>query len=87
MRIDVYRWGSAGRPDDDGVADAVDDWLEDALCAVPLPDGFFARLGRLSELPPGRDDDRGRDGRCAPTRGLAGTAPRDRASRRGPATR
>jgi hypothetical protein len=81
MKSDVNRWGSDGASFGDA-ADGSDHWLEDALCGVPLPEGFFARLRRLSDAPPACDDDRDRSGRCAPTRGLAGTLPRSGASSR-----
>ena len=32
--------------------DAVDHWLDEALRAVPLPDGFFARMSTLADSAP-----------------------------------
>lgn len=32
--------------------DAVDHWIDQALRAVPLPDGFLTRMTRLAERPP-----------------------------------
>ena len=71
--------GAAGN---DPATIAADHWLDDALRSVPLPDGFFARLCRLSDAPQLRDEDRDHNGRFAPTRGLAGTVPRNGASNR-----
>ena len=94
MTFDMYSWGSYGSAGDFGSADrfgsadVVDHWLDDALRAVPLPDGFFARLSRLADAPPERSDDRDGNDRLAPahkatTRGLSSvTRPRE-ASRRG----
>ena len=87
MSTELYRWGSDGASGDYAAADVTDHWLDDALRGVPLPEGFLARLSRLSEAPPARDEDRDHDGRFAPTRGLAGTAPRGGASKRDIRTR
>jgi hypothetical protein len=54
MTFDMYRSGG------DPLEDAVDHWLDEALRAVPLPDGFFARMCTLADAPPDRAD--GRDG-------------------------
>jgi hypothetical protein len=35
--------------DDEVSADAVDHWLDEALRAVPLPDGFLTRMRTLAE--------------------------------------
>ncbi len=45
---------------DDPSERAVDHWLDDALRAVPLPDGFFARMCTLADAPPDHAD--GMDG-------------------------
>jgi hypothetical protein len=82
MKSNLNRWGSDGAPGDYAATDMTDHWLDGALRGVPLPEGFFARLSRLSEAPPARDEDRDHNGRFAPTRGLAGTAPRGGASKR-----
>jgi hypothetical protein len=54
MTFDMYRTC------DDRSEDTVDHWLDEALRAVPLPDGFFARMCTLADAPPDRAD--GRDG-------------------------
>ncbi len=72
MTFDMNTWGGDNLWGSGPSTDAVDHWLDDALRAVPLPDGFFARLSRLSDSPPERADDREHDGRLAPTRGVAG---------------
>ncbi len=86
MNIESNRWGSDGASGDGAngypASDVTDHWLDDALRGVPLPEGFLARLSRLSEAPPARDEDRDHNGRFVPTRGLAGTAPRGGASKR-----
>ena len=56
MTFDANNWGS------DPSADVVDHWLDEALRAVPPPDGFFARLSRLADSPPERADERDLDG-------------------------
>lgn len=76
MTLDMNTWGS-GPPDD-----AVDSWLDDALRAVPLPDGFFARLSRLADAPPEIADERDRNDSLTRTRGLSGTSRRYEASTR-----
>jgi len=76
MNFEMNTWG------DYSSADAVDHWLDDALRAVPLPDGFFERLSRLSDSPPERADDRDHDGHLAPNRGVAGTSRRLESSTR-----
>lgn len=89
MTFDIYSWGSNGSAGDYGSADrfgsadVVDHWLDDALRAVPLPDGFLARVSRLAEAPPERSDDRDDNDRLAPTRGLSSATRRREASRRG----
>jgi hypothetical protein len=79
MTFDMYTWGDPSR-------DAVDHWLDDALRAVPLPDGFLARVGKLAERPPecseGRDDAGRRGSAHASTRGLADVSRRLEASHR-----
>lgn len=86
MTFDLNRWGSDGASDGNGAPDLTDHWLDDALRAVPLPDGLLGRLAKLADLPPGRSDshdgERGRNDRFAPTRGLSGTVPRGGASSR-----
>lgn len=82
MTFDLNRWGSDCIPGENGAPDVADHWLDDTLRGVPLPDGFLARLSRLSDAPPARDEDRDHNGRFAPTRGLSGTAPRGGASTR-----
>lgn len=54
MTFDMYR-SYDGRS-----ADAADHWLDEALRAVPLPDGFFVRMCTLADAPPDGAD--GRDG-------------------------
>jgi hypothetical protein len=54
MTFDMYR------SCDDPLDGAVDHWLDQALRAVPLPDGFFSRMCTLADAPPDRAD--GRDG-------------------------
>jgi len=76
MTCNLNIWGS------DPSADAVDHWLDDALRAVPVPDGFLARVIRLADAPPEQADDRDHDGPLAHTRGLADSARRHEASRR-----
>jgi hypothetical protein len=84
MTFDMYTWGDPSR-------DAVDHWLDEALRAVPLPDGFIARLSRmadrqLADRPPensdGRDDAGRRASAHASTRGLADVSRRWDASSR-----
>lgn len=79
MTFDMYTWGDPSR-------DAVDHWLDEALRAVPLPDGFLARLSQLADRPPehtdGRDDAGRRGPASASTRGLADVSRRLEASRR-----
>jgi hypothetical protein len=74
MTFDIYSWGS------EASFDAMDHWLDDALRAVPLPDGFFARLNRLAEGPPDRADDKEDSDRPKPTRGLSGSSRRFQSS-------
>lgn len=66
----------------DSSLDGLDHWLDAALCAVPLPDGFFTRLRRIADASPHRVDDRDRNGHVAPLRDLAGAARRYEASPR-----
>lgn len=79
MTFEMYTWGDPSR-------DAVDHWLDEALRAVPLPDGFMARLSQLAERPPESSDSMDDAGRRAPkhaaTRGLADVSRRLEASRR-----
>ena len=51
MTFDMTIWGSDNLWSGGSPADTVDHWLDDALRAVPLPDGFFARLNRLADAP------------------------------------
>jgi len=76
MTFDLNIWGS------EASADVADHWLDDALRAVPLPDGFLARVSRLADAPTERADDRDHDGPLAPTRGLVGSTRRHEASTR-----
>jgi hypothetical protein len=76
MTFDMYTWG-------DPSSDAVDHWLDDALRAVPLPDGFLARLSRLADRPPEHTGDRDDSDRRAATRGLSDVSRRHEASKRG----
>jgi hypothetical protein len=79
MTFDMHTWGDYSSADgfDHGPAgDAIDHWLDDRLRAVPLPDGFFARLRRLADPAPDVADDRGDNGRRgqahhSSTRGLS----------------
>ena len=82
MTFDLHIWGGDNNSGSDPSADAVDHWLDEALRAVPLPDGFFARLSRLADAPPERADERDLDGPIAPTRGLSGRSWRCEASNR-----
>jgi hypothetical protein len=75
MTFDMYIWG-------DPSSDAADHWLDDALRAVPLPDGFLARLSRLADPPLEAPDDRDDNGHRTPTRGLADVSRRYEASSR-----
>lgn len=79
MTFDMYTWGDPSR-------DAVDHWLDEALRAVPLPDGFLARVSQLADRPPERSDprdDAGHRGSAHPsTRGLSDVSRRLDASRR-----
>jgi hypothetical protein len=52
MTFDMYRLC------DDPLDGAVDHWLDEALRAVPLPDGFFLRMSTLADAPPDRADGR-----------------------------
>ncbi len=79
MTFDMYTWG-------DSSPDAVDHWLDEALRAVPLPDGFLARVSQLADRPPEQSDRRDDDGRrtvaCpTSTRGLADVSRRIEAPR------
>lgn len=86
MTFDLDRWAGDGASDGDGAPDVADHWLDDALCAVPLPEGFLGRIAKLADAQPGRNDfyegERDRNDRFAPTRGLSGTTPRGGASSR-----
>jgi hypothetical protein len=82
MTFDLPIWRGDNAWGDCPSADAADHWLDDALRAVPLPDGFFARLSRLADAPPERADDSDHNGRLAPTRGVAGTSRRFESSTR-----
>jgi hypothetical protein len=86
MTFDLDRWAGDGASSGDGAPEAADHWLDDALRAVPLPDGFLGRLAKLADAPAGRaetyDGERDRNDRFAATRGLAGTKPRGGASSR-----
>lgn len=66
MRLDVDNWGN------EPPCETVDHWLDEALRAVPLPDGFFARLHRLADVPVERADENDYVGRRRELRGLSG---------------
>lgn len=86
MTFDMTIWGSENPWSGGSSADAVDHWLDDALRSVPLPDGFFARLNRLTDAPTERTSrERAEDAdvngdhtavKHAATRGLVGTTRR-----------
>ena len=87
MTFEMYRPGEDSLADGPS-ADVVDHWLDEALRAVPLPDGFFARMCTLADSPPDRADDSRADGRDnsahpLPQRRTDGTSRRSEASTRG----
>lgn len=86
MTFDLDRWAGDGASSGQGAPDVADHWLDDALRAVSLPDGFFGRLAKLADAPLGRSDsydgERDRNDRYISTRGLSGTTPRGGASSR-----
>jgi hypothetical protein len=95
MTFEMFPWGDFKptgdfRPADDsraaseaGSADVADHWLDDALRAVTLPEGFLARVSRLADAPPDRSDGRDDNDRSAATRGLSSVTQRREALRRG----
>jgi len=74
MTFDMYR--SCDDPSDG----AVDHWLDEALRAVPLPDGFFVRMSTLADAPSDRADGRDGTGQLPPHRRVDGAAQPARAS-------
>jgi hypothetical protein len=81
MSFDLY--SASGFP----YSDAADHWIDDALRAVSLPDGFLARMNMLANEPPvtraaaeTRSGGRDHSDRFLATRGLAGTTRRREAS-------
>lgn len=84
MTFEMHGWGSELSAD--GSDRWLDHWLDDALRAVPVPDGFLARLSRLADAPNDgaehRDDAGERSRERMATRGLSGATSRYEASRR-----
>jgi hypothetical protein len=84
MTFEMHSWGS--EPSTDGGDRWLDHWLDDALRAVPVPDGFLARLNRLADAPVDgtehRDDSGERTRERTATRGLSTSSAHYEASRR-----
>ena len=82
MNFDMYRSGDDSLADGPS-ADVVDHWLDEALRAVPLPDGFFARMCTLADSPPDLADGRDNSAHLSTHRPLDGASRRTEASPRG----
>jgi len=81
MALNMYN--SDDDPSTDGPSsEGIEHWLDEALRAVPLPDGFFMRMCTLADSPPDRADGRDHSASLLHERRINGGLQRSEASTR-----